>query len=396
MLKLMIMSQPTKMLGWFFIVTSAKLFKQYDIMYIFTNYYYLVHSYHLSYKVKSDKILGGTMNTLEMKEKLNTNEYDFLRTHQNLGKNIILLTTGGSYAYGTNTETSDLDIRGITLNTSKEILTMSYNDKPIEDKATDTSIYFLKQIVGLLINCNPNTIEILGTKPEHLFICTKEGSLLRDNINLFLSKKAAISFGGYAIQQLRRLQNALARDSYPQKDKELHILNSITKQLMTLPDRYKTITNEELRLYVDKSNKEDYDEEIYMDIKLTHYPLRDFKNIYAEMSNIVHDYDKLNHRNSKKDELHLNKHAMHLIRLLIMGSEILQGKGVNTYREKERALLLDIRNSKYSYSQIFEMVDAYDKEFKYAVEHTSLPDTPNYDKVEDLVMEINRGVINGH
>ena len=336
------------------------------------------------------------MNTLEIVEKINSKEYDFLRTHANLGKNIILLTTGGSYAYGTNTQGSDLDIRGITLNTQKEILTMSYNDKPIEDKITDTSIYFLKQIIGLLINCNPNTIELLGTKPEQLFICTKEGHMLRDNTNLFLSKKAISSFGGYAIQQLRRLQNALARDSYPQKEKELHILNSINKQLMTLPDRYKAITNEDLKLYIEKSSKVDLEEEIYMDISLTHYPLRDFKNIYAEMSNIIHDYDKLNHRNSKKDELHLNKHAMHLIRLLIMGAEILQGKGVNTFRDKEREFLLDIRNSKYSYSEIFEMVDIYDKEFKYAAENTTLPDTPDYSKVEDLVIEINRGVVNGY
>ncbi len=60
------------------------------------------------------------------------------------------------------------------------------------------------------------------------------------------------------------------------------------------------------------------------------------KNINSDMNNIVKDYSKLNHRNSKKDELHLNKHAMHLIRLLVTGTEILEGKGVNTYREKER------------------------------------------------------------
>ena len=36
---------------------------------------------------------------------------------------------------------------------------------------------------------------------------------------MFLSKKAIQSFGGYADQQLRRLQNALARDSYSQARK---------------------------------------------------------------------------------------------------------------------------------------------------------------------------------
>jgi predicted nucleotidyltransferase len=333
------------------------------------------------------------MKTSEIIEKLKTTEYDFLRTHKSLGKNIILLTTGGSHAYGTDTEGSDLDIRGITLNSAAELLTMEYNDKPVEDRKTDTVVYFLKQITGLLLNCNPNTIELLGTKEEHLFICTHEGRFLRDNVNFFLSKKAAASFGGYAIQQLRRLQNALARDSYPQSEKEQHILNSIFKQLLTLPDRYKELTKGELSLYLDTSSKEDFEKEIFMDISLRHYPLRDFKNIYAEMNNVLRDYDKLNHRNSKKDELHLNKHAMHLIRLLIMGTEILQGKGVHTYREKEKDLLLDIRNSKYSYEEIFEMVDKYDAEFKYASENTVLPDEPSYEKVRELVMEINKSVL---
>lgn len=333
------------------------------------------------------------MKTEEIKQRLQGKEYEFLRTNKSLGSNIILLTTGGSHAYGTATPTSDLDIRGITVNSAQEILTMEYSDKPIEDRATDTVIYFLKQIVNLLLNCNPNTVEILGTKPDQLFICTTEGHLLRNNVNLFLSKKAVASFGGYAIAQLRRLQNALARDSYPQKEKELHILNSLKKQLLTLADRYRELTSNELKLYLDASEKADFEQEIFIDIYLKHYPLRDFKNIYSEMNNVLRDYDKLNHRNSKKDELHLNKHAMHLIRLLIMGTEILQGKGVKTHREKNLPLLMAIRNGEYSYEEVFNLVDRFDAEFKYASENTVLPDSPDYSKVQELISEINQGVI---
>ena len=42
--------------------------------------------------------------------------YSFLRTNEHLGKNLILLGLGGSHAYGTNVETSDLDVRGCALN----------------------------------------------------------------------------------------------------------------------------------------------------------------------------------------------------------------------------------------------------------------------------------------
>lgn len=130
------------------------------------------------------------------------------------------------------------------------------------------------------------------------------------------------------------------------------------------------------------------DTEIFIDINLKHYPLRDFKNIYSDMNNIVKDYSKLNHRNSKKDELHLNKHAMHLIRLLVTGTEILEGKGINTYREKEHEFFLDIRNGKYSYNDVFKMVDEYEQRFKSASEVTSLPEEPDYKRVEELMTDI--------
>ncbi len=334
------------------------------------------------------------MNINEIKEKLQSEEYDFLKTNENLKDNIILLTTGGSYAYGTNVKTSDLDIRGITLNTKEEILTMNCREKPYENKETDTTIYTLKQIIQLLLNCNPNVIEMMGTQEDHLFILSEEGKVLRDNIDLFLSKKAVHSFGGYATAQLRRLQNALARDSYPQEEKENHILNSLKTQMEHFKTHYENFENYgNMHLYIDKSSKEEYDKEIFINANLQGYPLRDFKNITSEMNNVLKDYDKLNHRNSKKDEIHLNKHAMHLIRLLIMGTELLEGKGINTYRKEDREFLLKIRNSEFAYEEIFKMVDDYEERFRYAADHTALEDQPNYDKVNELVMEINRGVI---
>lgn len=332
------------------------------------------------------------MNTSEIKEKLASKEYDFLRTDKHLGKNIIFLTTGGSYAYGTNVETSDLDIRGIAVERSCEILGSSSFEQ-FENRETDTVIYGLRKILKLMLNCNPNVLEMLGTKNEHIFICNKYGKMIKDNTNLFLSKRAIQSFGGYASAQLRRLQNALARDNYPQKEKEIHMLNTIKTQIATMKDRYEVFSNENLNIYIDKSKKEGFESELFIDVNFTHYPLRDFKNIYAEMSNVINDYDKLNHRNSKKDANHLNKHAMHLIRLFIMGTELLEGRGINTYRENDREFLLKIRNGEFSYSEIFEMVNDYEKKFDYAAENTCLKDNPDYKVAEELMIAINRDVI---
>ena len=70
-----------------------------------------------------DGLIGVRLLMEKIKQLLKTEEYDFLRTDPHLGKNIILLTLGGSWAYGTNIETSDIDIRGIALNSKAELLT---------------------------------------------------------------------------------------------------------------------------------------------------------------------------------------------------------------------------------------------------------------------------------
>ena len=63
------------------------------------------------------------MTVTEIKSMLRTPAYDFLKTNEHLGDNIMFLTLGGSHAYGTNVEGSDVDIRGCALNTKEEILT---------------------------------------------------------------------------------------------------------------------------------------------------------------------------------------------------------------------------------------------------------------------------------
>lgn len=331
-------------------------------------------------------------------EILKGTEYDFIRTNEHLGKHVILLGLAGSYSYGTNIETSDIDLRGITLNQKSDLIGLTQFEQYV-DENTDSVIYAFNKIITLLLSCNPNTIELLGLNPEHYLYLNDIGKMLLDNRKLFLSKRAINSFGGYADAQLRRLQNALARDSFPQNEKEQHIFNSVKNAMHDFNSRYKSFESGSIEIFIDKALNPELETEIFVNANMTHYPLRDYSGMWNTMANVVKDYEKIGKRNKKKDDLHLNKHAMHLIRLFMMALDILEKGEIVTYRLAEHDLLMDIRYGKYQktdgtfHESFYEMLADYEKRLTYAAENTDLPEEPDMKAVQDLVMTINKRVV---
>lgn len=331
---------------------------------------------------------------------INDDRYDFLKENPHLGRNVFLLGLGGSHAYGTNNENSDVDVRGCALNSKNEIL-LRHDFEQVVDTTTDTTIYSFNKLINLLVNCNPNVIEILGLKPEHYLFINKIGEELLKNKSMFLSKKATHSFGGYANAQLRRLDNKSARLA-GMEEREKHVLNSINNASYTFREKYATYTDDQLKLYVGQSEHEDMEYEIFMDITLKHYPLRDWKGLYSEMSNIIRDYSKIGKRNKNAIEHNkLGKHMCHLVRLYYMAFDILEKKEIITYRKAEHDFLMDIRNGKFlddtrqPVPEFFEIVSDLEKRLAYDVENTDLPEYPDYDSINCFVAEVNERIVKG-
>jgi len=332
------------------------------------------------------------MTIEEIKNKIASSEYSFLK-EKPLGNNIILLGLGGSYAYGTNTENSDLDIRGIATHNAEDILTRKGFEQVVNE-ATDTTVYSLEKIVNLLSNCNPNIIEILGLEPWQYLYTGYIGQELIKNKDMFLSKRAAHSFSGYATTQLRKLSNK------EQEQREKYILASIENARYSYPNKYFNYPEDSIKLYIDKAIQEDYDTEIFMDINLKHYPLRDYKSMWSEMQNIVKDYSKIGRRNSKAIEHDkLGKHMMHLIRLYLMCFDILEDGKIITYRKKEHDFLMDIRNGKYlddnkqPTKEFYDIVDEMENKLNYLKDHSPLPDNPDYKRINDFLYDANLYVL---
>lgn len=337
----------------------------------------------------------------EIRKTITTSEYDFLRDHPNLGASIALIGLGGSHAYGTNREDSDLDIRGVATNLPKNILT-GRDFEQVVDVPTDTVMYSVDKLFKLLCQCNPNTIEILGLKPEHYLYKNKVGEMILQNRSLFLSKVCIRSFGGYASDQLRRMENKAASVASQAKQQE-NILKSIRNSMYDFRTRHYPFPDDGINLFIDKSVTNPDETEIFMDISLHHYPLKDHYAIYSEMNQIIKDYKKgNNHRNTNAiGHDKLGKHMMHLVRLYLMCFDILENGEIITYREKDLEFLNTIRRGDYldgkeqPTKEFYELLDELEKRFQYAQKHTTLPDKVDTEKVFDLLAEINSMVVKG-
>lgn len=340
------------------------------------------------------------MNLEQIKRAIKSAEYTFLKENEHLGSNVILLGLGGSHAYGLNKETSDLDVRGIALNSKNEIL-LGRDFKQVVETKTDTTIYSFHKMLWLLTSNNPNTIEILGLKPEHYLYINQIGRELLEKKKMFLSKICIHTFAGYAGAQLRRLSNKSAR-LVNQAEQETHILKSIENAKYDFKNRYYPCEENAIHLYIDKAVQEGFETEIFMDVNLVHYPLRDWTGMWNEMRAITSSYAKVGKRNEKAiGHDKLGKHMCHLIRLYMMCIDILTREEIITYREEEHELLMKIRNGEFldenrqPVSAFFDLLNEYEKKFEYAKENTSLPDVPDYKRIDEWKAYVNERVVKG-
>ncbi len=207
---------------------------------------------------------------------------------------IAYLTYAGSIAYGTNTETSDVDIRGFYQESIEDIIT-GKSKETISDSVSDTVVFSLRKFIRLCKNANPNVLELLGTKDEHIIFMNEVGKLIRDNKELFITKKVYESFGGFAYSEMQKLRTGRA--------------------------------------------------------------------------------------------INWHKSAMHAARLCLMGIDLLEGRGLIVYREKDLKLLMKIRRGELCRGEILERLRKLDKKLAVVASESKLPAKPDESATDNLLIK---------
>lgn len=106
----------------------------------------------------------------------------------------------GSHSHGTNVEGSDIDRKGVYIQTPKDILYDGY--KPQIEVGKDETYYELRRFLELCEKANPTVLELLYSPwdcIEYQHVCF---DTIVEHRSIFLTKKCRLSFGGYAVEQI--------------------------------------------------------------------------------------------------------------------------------------------------------------------------------------------------
>jgi predicted nucleotidyltransferase len=337
--------------------------------------------------------------------------------------NIIFECCAGSRLYGTSTETSDYDFRGVVIPSKEYFFGFAKKVEQIIDSkdGNDRVLWELRKFFSLALDCNPSIIEILFVTEDRWIQSSDIWKQIISHRDWFVSKKARWTFSGYAISQLKRIKRHRSwLLNPPAKMPERGDFGLPSDRALVSKDQIGAF-NVLLSLYMEyvKSNhplKDQIDEmmetkdfiglvqsvgnRIDHDILRTLTPIGD--NLLLALSKekayiqTYREWEQYKNwekeRNADRAELERKffydcKHASHLYRLVTEGEELLR-TGFITLPRPDREILVDIRNGKFTYDQMMELVGDIDSRFNALYDSSSLPRSADVNKVDEMCVDI--------
>lgn len=341
----------------------------------------------------------------------------------------ILLVRAGSHAYGTNTPTSDLDVRGIMIPPSDYYLGMKRVEQYQEagdgtETKPDLVVYELRKYLNLAADANPNILELLFCDDSDVLKITPAGEKLRASRHLFLSKKARHTFSGYAMSQLKKIESHRRWLLHPPSAPPCRADFGLPERTGIPADQLAAATAMMMRKVADWENTlptfgvDCADESSTIAVRdrvietLTeiHAATTDervlaagrvlgFDDNFLDLLDRERRYEQKRRewdsfktwkatRNEARSELECKygydtKHGMHLVRLMRMCAEILTF-GTVLVKRPDAAELLSIRQGAWSYERLIGWARDQDAKMAALVAASKLPHSPDREAIGTL------------
>ena len=337
---------------------------------------------------------------------------------------IIFEMLAGSHCYGTATETSDIDIRGVFLNKNRDVFSLFPAPVQVSDDKNDTTYYELRRYIELALDNNPNILELLFCPQDCVKIVTPAWQTFVDNRHLFISKKAKHTFCGYAYAQIKRAkgQNKWINNPKPERKPILEdFCWWVSKYDMPWVPVPLAETNLDLaickvagfehlsytyRLFdarndidkgvfsggkpLPKSISRDNEKERFLGLLIVNHDayeqeLRDWTN-YWEWRKNRNDARWITQESGEMD--FDSKNMAHCIRLLLSGINILKkGEPLVRLKGSNLELIRDIRVGKYPYDVIMKMAKELESNLDSLYLTTTIQNEPARKAVDDLYLK---------
>ena len=288
---------------------------------------------------------------------------------------LIFMTVAGSRMYGTDMPASDVDKRGVCVPPKIVELGFARNFNQQEFPNEDTTVFSLSKFMKLAVDANPNIIELLFAPEDTIITIHPTWERLLARRQDFLSAKAYYTFTGYAHSQLKRIKGHRAWLDNPPTHKPSREEFGLTQAGQGVRDLARGVDVAELSpetaRIIAKEKK------------------------YKAAQTTWDQYQKWKkERNPTRAKMEAEfgfdgKHALHLMRLLRMGKEILTTGKLNV-RRPDAEELLSIRTGAWSYNKLVETADALKAELDVVYENKSYVVPFGAPKVElsDLCVEL--------
>lgn len=338
-------------------------------------------------------------------------------------KNCLVRVVAGSHAYGTNIPSSDWDERSIFVDEMPRIILPFEKIEQVTYLEDDKVSFELSKYIPLLLAQNPNVIELLWTDEQDVLYKNELGQLLIDNRAQFLTLNIKDSYVGYAMAQLKRIKghNKWINSPQPEREPQQGDYTSVVWNFSNNPEfnkhapqsgyigislgnhHYSLWNAERLGLssnksWIDKRGNPNILEKTEFDkINVNNLPPDliakiNFTLFEAQHKNWKGYWEWKNKRNEKRSALeeqfgYDTKHAMHLIRLLRSGVDILK-HGVVPVKREDAQYLLDIRFGKYTYEEVIAESERLTKEVEEISKKSHLRKEPDFDFAKALMLEI--------
>lgn len=308
----------------------------------------------------------------------------------NMERKLIFRCRVGSHLYGLQRPESDVDYMSVFLPTSKDLLGLtpvhevdnstksSKEDRRNTADDIDDKMYAFPKFMHLLLQNNPNIVEVLFATDDVIETVEPEFRFLMDNYQKIISQRVFHTFTGYAFSQKKKLTvkseryKSLIRATivigkeWDQKPHDYVLTEEDAEELNSLVKYYK--------------GKGGNTEHFHKGMSLWMI----YKKLCEERDNYgwrvkTDSFDTLGYD---------VKFGYHLIRILAEGHQLLKtGKLEYPISDPARRDIIRVREGEVEIDELLQMYNRYDKLCKDALEDTPLRKKPDYHFADDFLVQ---------